>query len=92
MPDFARAGDRDHRFSAGYPSVEKEGAVSGMGNIRPVSPEMNCDLDKSDPVAGDGNKESQRAIRIGGGPGPLHGDRCRRPWDPLRPAPAFPST
>jgi hypothetical protein len=48
--------DRDHRFSAGYPSFKKEGAVSGMGIIRPVSPETNCDRDKSAPVARDWHK------------------------------------
>ena len=54
--------DRDHKFSAGYPSVEKEGAVSGMGNIRPAPPAMNCDLDKSDPVARDWHKESRSRV------------------------------
>jgi hypothetical protein len=41
------------------PSVEKEGAVFQAGNIRPALPEMNCDLDKSDPVARDWHKESR---------------------------------
>jgi hypothetical protein len=31
-------GDRDHRFSAGYPSFKKEGGVSRAGNIRPAPP------------------------------------------------------
>jgi hypothetical protein len=62
---------RDHKFSAGYPSFEEKGAVSWAGNIRPVSPETNCNLDKSDPVVRDRYQESRRAIRIGGPPGSL---------------------
>jgi hypothetical protein len=57
---------RDHRFSAGYPSFKKEGAVFWAGDIRPVPPEANCDLDKSAPVPRGRIKESRRAIRIGG--------------------------
>jgi hypothetical protein len=73
---------RDHRFSARYPSVEKEGAVSQAGDIRPASPEMNCDRDKFDPVARDGIKESRPRIIRGGRPvrwmrsvPPAHGTR-----------------
>jgi hypothetical protein len=46
-----------------------------------------CDRDKSDPVARDGDKESQRAHHKGGPPGPLNGDRRRRARDPSRSAP-----
>jgi hypothetical protein len=59
-------GNRDHRFSAGYPSFKAEGAVFWAGNIRPVPPETNCDLDKSAPVARDRYQESRRTIGIGG--------------------------
>jgi hypothetical protein len=56
---FRQGRQRDHRFSARHPSFKKEGAVFWAGNIWPVLPEMNCDLDKSDPVAGDWHKESR---------------------------------
>jgi hypothetical protein len=51
-------GDRDHNFLRSR-SFKKEGAVSSAGNIRPGLPEMNCDRDKSDPVARDRHKESR---------------------------------
>jgi hypothetical protein len=56
------AGDRDHKFSAGYPSFKAEGAVFWTGNIRPVSPGANCDLEKSDPVAHAG--ATHEAIKV----------------------------
>jgi hypothetical protein len=80
---------RDHRFSAGYPSVEKEGAVSWAGNIRPAPPETNYDLDKSDPVARGRIKESRRAIRIGGVGVRERDALVLGPWDPLPPSPRF---
>jgi hypothetical protein len=55
---FRQAGDR-HRFSVGYPPLEKEGAVLWIGIIQSVSPETNCDLEKSAPVARDRIKESR---------------------------------
>jgi hypothetical protein len=62
----SRQGRRhDHKFSVGYPSFEKEGVVSQAGNIRPGLSGMNCNLEKSDLVAGDSIKESRRAIRMG---------------------------
>jgi hypothetical protein len=42
----ARSGDRDHRFSVGYPSFKEEGVVFWAGNIRPVLPEIKRDLEK----------------------------------------------
>jgi hypothetical protein len=56
---FRQDRQRDHKFSARYPSFEKEGAVFQAGNIRPVLPGANCDLDKFDPVARDWDKESR---------------------------------
>jgi hypothetical protein len=56
---FRQGRRRDHKFSAGYPSFKEKGAVSWAGNSRPVLPEMNCDLDKFDPVARDWFKESR---------------------------------
>jgi hypothetical protein len=41
------------------------------GNTWTVSPETNCDLDKSDQIARDWFKESQRAHHKGGLPGSL---------------------
>jgi hypothetical protein len=79
--DSVRAG-RDHKFSARYPSVEKEGAVSQAGNIRPVSPETNCDLEKSDPAARDRFEESRRVIRIGGVGVRERDAPAPGPWDP----------
>jgi len=58
-------------FPAGYPSFNEEGAVSWAANTWPVLPEPNCDLEKSDPVARDWFKESQRARHKGGPPGSL---------------------
>jgi hypothetical protein len=37
---YAGAGDRDHKFSAGYPSLKEEGAVFWTGNIGPALPEI----------------------------------------------------
>jgi hypothetical protein len=69
-------------FSAGYPSFEKEGAILWAGFIRPALPEMNCDRDKSGPVARDRIKESRRAIRIGGVGVRERGTSAPGRWDP----------
>ena len=69
---------RDHKFFCRDSSFEKGGAVSWVGNIRPVSPETNCDLDKSGQVARDRIKESR--LR-------LHKGVCRVRWiRPVLPA------
>src|SRR4051794_6610700 len=76
------AGDRDHKFPAGYPSLKEEGAVSRAENIRPTPPETNCDLDKSGRVARDRYQESRCAIRIGGVGVRERGIPAPGPWDP----------
>jgi hypothetical protein len=88
--EFARAGDSGTRSRRPRSQIfcqvpvvqEGRGGCFLAGNIRPALPEMNCDLDKSAPVARDRIKESRPTICIGGVGVRERGTPAPGPWDP----------
>ena len=80
--------DRDHKFSAGYPPFEEEGAVSWMGIFDAFCRKRIAISINLVRLRATGSRSPVRAHHTEGPPGSLDAVCALGPWDPARPAPA----